>query len=322
VVDYAVRGAAAFRLVPTLRIRLRYAAGGRARALITYGLWSAVIQTGVSVISYTDAVVIGIFMTAAAITPFAFAVSLINYFSEVLVPIAQVFFPVFTKFDALSDAESIKRVYLQASRLMLLLSVSAGLVAWWCAPSFLALWIGPSILSENPWGSAATLFRILVVGAVAIAWQRIGCQVLMGTRRVRLQATLFMAEAACNLGLSVALIQPWGLTGVALGTTVPALIFNVGVHPYFTCQALKLPLRRYLATVLPRPGLAALVSGSVLFWFGHNLPSAVTWLELVSRATGAVALVLGVSLAVGMRSDERENIVTAPIRALLPGVRR
>lgn len=315
-VDYFLRMLAAYWLVPTLRIRLGYVAKASAREFIGYGLWSAIVQMGLRVVSYTDALVIGAFMPAAAVTPFSLAISLVNYLSDALFPVAQVFFPVFTQFDARAETEEIKRVYLQASRLMLLLSLSAGLLSGLCAHGFLLLWVGPSVLSGNQWGSAATLFQVLVVGASVTAWQRIGSQVLMGTRRVKLQAGLFLGEAVCNLGLSLALVRPLGLLGVALGTTIPALLFNVALHPYFTCRALGLPLRRYWLAVAPRPCLALGLSAVALYVFQQGLSDQGSWFALLSRTTVETGIVLLIAMVIGLRSGERDQVLVGPLRSM------
>ena len=60
---------------------------------------------------------------------------------------------------------------------------------------------------------------------VAVA-QRIGYQVLLGTRKVKLLALLFAAEGVSNLVISLALVRSYGLVGVAMGTLIPAVIFQ------------------------------------------------------------------------------------------------
>jgi O-antigen/teichoic acid export membrane protein len=312
--DYGIRSAVAFRLLPRLRLRFSVGFLRGASELFHYSFWSLTIQLGVRIISYTDALVIGAFMQAAAITPFALAVSLVTYVSEIVIPIAQVFFPIFTRLDAESDADAIRRLYLQGSRLMLLLASTLGVVSYAFAPAFFGLWVGPGVLSGNPWGSAATLFRILVVGAVAIGWQRLGCQVLLGTRRVKLQAFLFGGEGICNLALSIALVKPLGLVGVALGTTIPAVLFNVILHPSFTCRSIGLRVARYWLEVLPRPLLAASVGAVAIGVLRNAQGDPTTWPQLFIQAGAAALCAVASAAAIGVRRDERESLVARPLR--------
>ena len=60
---------------------------------------------------------------------------------------------------------------------------------------------------------------------IAVA-QRIGYQVLLGIRRVKLLALLFAAEGVSNLLISLALVRSYGLVGVAAGTLIPAILFQ------------------------------------------------------------------------------------------------
>jgi O-antigen/teichoic acid export membrane protein len=315
-VDYGARAFAAVRLVPQLHVSHAWIRTHSAKQFLGYGIWTSIVQTGVRVISYTDALVIGMVLNAAAITPFAIAVSLISYFSDLLVPITQVFFPVFTKLDAAGDRDELQRVFVASSRLMLLVCLGTALVCAACAYDFMNLWVGPSVLEQNPWGSAAIVFYVLAVGATLSGWQRLSIQVLLGMCRVELTAGLFAAEAVCNLMLSVVLAHKIGIVGVAWGTTAPSLLFNLVIVPIVTCRAVGVDVRQYLQATLVRPLAAAAVEAAALIAIAHQLAASSSWVTLFARAALSAIVVGAVALFIGMSKAERDATAWRPLRRL------
>lgn len=288
-VDYGVRCVVAHIVLPELEIRRRHVTLASAREFLGFGLWNVVIAGGMKLIGYTDAIVIGAFMPAAAITPFAVAVSLSAYFTEVITSANVVFFPRITRLDAEHDVAGIRWLYLRGSSLMALASVAGGVVAYLWAEDFLRLWLGPTVLEGNPYGSAAALFHILMVGTIATGATRIGYQVFLGTRRVKMLAALIIGEGIANLLISVLLVRRLGLVGVALGTTLPAVTLNALLHPVIVGRQLHIPFVEYLKMVYPR----VLLSGACVFliaWWIRGYARPANWTAFGAQT--ALTLVL------------------------------
>ena len=73
-----------------------------------------------------------------------------------------------------------------------------------------------------------------------------------------------------NLGLSVLLIGPFGLTGVAFGTAIPNVLFASMVL-VVACRELELTVGDYLKYVVPRATLGALPIVALLLWLKLGL---------------------------------------------------
>jgi O-antigen/teichoic acid export membrane protein len=313
-VDYLLRVVAAFRLMPQLRIRPERASMVAMRCLLVYGVWNIVIAGGIRLISYSDILVIGACLGAAAATPFALAANVVNYFAQMLIPVAQVFFPAFAGLDARGDLKRVRALYISGSRLMLTLaSVSATAATVWAA-DFFQLWIG----SGRPSTLTPTIFRVLLAAAVFSTWQRLGCQVLLGMGRVRTLAGLIFMEAAANLALSLWLVYALGPVGVAIGTLAPVAVFALMVHPAIVSRRIRLPLRDYYKAVLPGPIAAAAATGCILFPLRQMIAPA-HWASL-TMAGALTAAVLTVVLTVAV-PETRQRLGAATVR-LLPTMRR
>ena len=310
-VDYVIRCVVAYRIMPGLRVSPRLASAARARELAHFAVWNVVIAGSIRLISYSDAVVIAVFLPPAAITPFALATSLTDYFMRVFVPIGQVFFPALTERDALADAAGIRILFLSGTRLLAVIALPAALIAFWFCDAFFALWIGPAS-ADARYPSAASLFSVLIVASAMSAIQRVAYQVLLGSRRIRPLAICFIAEAAANVLISVALVGPVGLIGIALGTVIPALVIEGVIIPYLICRTYSISIIDYLLGVYGRAILITLVLYPLVYAITTRFP-ARTWGWFVLDGAIVGAALGGLIVSLGMSAAERRRFIWNPV---------
>lgn len=134
----------------------------------------------------------------------------------------------------------------------------------------------------------------LTVGHIVDLAQTGGQGVLMNSGHQRALALITSLEAVANLVLSIALIAPLGVVGVAVGTTIPMLVRGGLVYPVFASRKLGLPLAQYLRTaVMPALALTAPAVGLILLF--HLLPVDKGILPLGLVGLGAALLTLATS---------------------------
>jgi O-antigen/teichoic acid export membrane protein len=71
-------------------------------------------------------------------------------------------------------------------------------------------------------------------------------------------AKIYFAEALCNLALSIALIRPMGIYGVAWGTTLPSLAVSLIFWPWYVRHTLGIPVSTYLISTWLRPAITTM----------------------------------------------------------------
>src|SRR5207249_3936257 len=92
--------------------------------------------------------------------------------------------------------------------------------------------------------------------------QSVAARILYGMGNLRLFARLALVEAVMNLGLSLALVGPMGLEGVAIAVAGPNVLFCLFAIG-FTCRTLEVSAIRYLWAAWSRPLLAACMPAAV-----------------------------------------------------------
>ena len=254
------------------------------RKLATMGAAVSVIMVADVVRFQLDATVIGAFIHDAATSIAIFGIgtrlptiayAAIGVIGNTLVP----------RFSGLAETND------RAGMLSLLrgASLAQGLVTAFvlvsCAvlgPHFLGLWL------DNDWiGTSAHVMIILLPGYYIALLSGPATALLIGRGKLRGLTILTVAEAAVNLGLSIALVGPLGVYGVALGTTIPLALFRGVVFPYLLWKEIDFSPREYMKLHTP-----ALLVGFVMlvciFWMVY-IP-VHTWTRLVVSGVGVLVL--------------------------------
>jgi O-antigen/teichoic acid export membrane protein len=256
----------AFRLLPGLVFSPRAFARSSLAEIAHYGFFSFIIRVADQLIQATSVLVIGAFMTTVAVTYYAIGANLIPYYVAIITGITWTLMPLATAYDAQKDGDGLRRLWLAGTRAAFALSalIAGGLI--FLGHDFLSLWMGEKYVLGEPYPSSATILAILAAGYLVRLSNNVGVQVLFGMRRVRLLAALFGAEAMANLVLSVILIHPFGLVGVAMAVVTPMIIIQGLVLPLATSRRLGVPWGLNLCK---------------LFWGGLSVLGVMTGMSLL-----------------------------------------
>jgi O-antigen/teichoic acid export membrane protein len=254
------------RRYPAIRVRLREFDWGAVRKIFAFSLFVLVLNAGARLSFETDALVIGAFMDVSAIPHFTVANSFLIYLMEFMLAIAAVVMPLATKLHAQGKATELREVFLKWSKIALSLSIMAGLFLIVLGPRFIAWWIDPAF--ERP---AGQVLQILMVSyLVFLPMRGVALPILMGLGKPGLPTIGFLVTGLLNVGLSVLLVRPFGLAGVAIGTAIPNVLF-AGLVLVQTCRELDTPVADYVGYVVPRAVLGALPVLALLLWFKLGL---------------------------------------------------
>src|SRR5262249_12853091 len=155
------------------------------------------------------------------------------------------------------DHRAIRALLLDGVRYVvwLILPVQVGL--WVLGRPFLGLWLGETYALQS-----YPCMAILAIPLTLIMAQTVASRILYGIGRLRLASVLAIGEAVANLLLSVLLVGPLGISGVAWGTAVPSAVSAVLIMAY-TCRLYEISPGELLRQSFLRPLLAVLLPGAV-----------------------------------------------------------
>lgn len=225
------------------------------RSLAGMGAMWTIITVAEIVRFQLDAGVIGYFMPESPINISIFGVGTrlpsIAYTS--IGVIGGVLMPKFSGLSATGDTKEVLRLLRQAS-------VSTALVASLVlvnlavmGPQFLELWL------HKPWvASSGRILLMMLPGYFIALLAGPASNLLLGRAQLRGLATLTVVEALTNFTLSVALVRPFGIWGVGLGTVIPLAFFRGVVFPWLLNREIGIKPSQYFAMQGRGVGVGAL----------------------------------------------------------------
>jgi O-antigen/teichoic acid export membrane protein len=294
---YLVYRANAYRVFPELRLRLHFFARARLQEVTGFSVYMLLLDWANKINYSVDALVIGVFLDTTAVAIWAIAQRLAEATQRLTNQLNDVLFPNIVDHDAASRLDRLQTIFLVATRLSLATVLPIGGALILMADPLVRVWVGPDFA-----GSAIILQLLALVVIIRVANATAGT-VLKGAGRHRLLAFTNAATAVANLLLSVALIGPLGLPGVAIGTLVPVGIASMFVIFPACCRRVELAIGRALVeAVWPAVWPAAVMALYVAItrrYVGQTLPAVGA--EMIAAASVYAATFL----RFGVGADER-----------------
>lgn len=226
-----------------------------ARKLAGMGAAVTIISLAEIVRFQLDAAVLGFFLPESPVSISIFAVgtrlpsvaySSIGVIGSVLMP----------KFSGLTATGDNKQVFALLRRASLSTALVASLVLVNIAvlgPQFLELWL------HKPWIATSSKILLFMLPAYFVGvMSGPATSLLIGRAQLRGLATLTVVEAFVNFLLSIALVRPLGIWGVAIGTAVPLVFFRGVVFPFLLRRELGLAPLEYFGMHARGIGIGAL----------------------------------------------------------------
>lgn len=270
--------------------------------LFNYGKYVLLANIGDKIVFATDAIVIGIFLPIAALTPYAIAGTLIQNMRSVVMAMASIFNPLTSHLRAGGDETALQQVLCSGAKGAMTVGLPLCIGFIILGERFVLLWMGPEHASM-----ASKVMTALAAGyVIGLPYYTIS-GILYGLGVHRIVAVLRIVEGAMNLVLSIVLVNTIGLVGVAIGTAIPHVIIVGWILPRALPKAFTVDLREYYRVVYGRPLLAA-IPFALTCWIIRtaqpaDLPSFFLWVM-----SGLVTYVVPVWM-ISLNSDEHLHLM-------------
>jgi len=265
IIGSLVRAIIVFRI---LRVRLgwRYVDRSSFREIANYSAISFILMIAYKLRFKTDEIVIGTFLSVTAITYFSIGDRLLDYASEVVSSLAQIFVPMSGQSDARGDMDHLRKILVAGNRICAVIMFPMTAILVVLGKSVIEAWVGPRYVAA----SYPVLLTLVFPITTSLA-QAASPRILYGMARHQSLAWVTLMESIANLILSIVLIGPFGIVGDAAGTAIPLLCTNLYFMPRHLCRLLGIRVRTFLveAYTLPLLLVAPLVVALFILkrWF-------------------------------------------------------
>jgi len=245
------------RLLPFVSLKFSYLQRKMLRTLLRMSMSVFLLTVFVSVIYYTDRVVIALFVDIGLVTSYYIAWKL--YLIPAQVPAIGLYamIPAASELDAKQDFKALKSMFLRGTKYVIALCFALAVPVIFLSREILILWMGAE------YGQFYLIVIILIIALFFDFNNYVASQILIGMNRIKKFVKYYGITALLNLGLSLFLVsRGYGLVGVALGTTIPFVVMEVFFLRH-TFKVLGIKWREYargiMAKTLPYAGMSAAV---------------------------------------------------------------
>ena len=227
---------------------LQYVDRSTFREMATYGGTTLIIIIAARLRFKSDSVIIGTFLSAAAITYFNIGARIVDYAGEVVENLAQVFMPMSSHSDAQGNIDRLRRIFVAGNRFcaFTIFPICALLIV--LGKSVIQIWVGARYVER-----CYPVLLVLLLSSTLMLAQAASPRILFGMNKHRTWAIVTLIEGIVNIVLSIALVRPYGIMGDALGTALPLAATMIFFLPGHLCRQLQIRLTTYLreAYLLP-----------------------------------------------------------------------
>jgi O-antigen/teichoic acid export membrane protein len=316
VLTYGVYRANAYRVFPAMRVRLNLFRRDRLRELTSFSVFMALIDWANKLNYSIDAVVIGIMLGTGAVAVWSVGQRLAEATQRLTNQLNDILFPNIVDHNASERIDRLQRLFLVGTRLSLATVVPIAAVLMLMAGPLIRAWVGP--------GFDGSVIVVQLLASIVIV--RVGnataSTLLKGAGRHRLVAAVNVVTAIVNVSLSIALVKPLGLAGVAIGTLVPVSAAAIFILFPASCRRVGLSIRRaVMDAVWPAVWPAGMMAAYVLIsrpMIPQSLPAVLVSMGVAVSIYAAIFLAFGIDAAERRFYLSKVFEVTTRIRVLLP----
>ena len=278
-INFSIRGLInyfyACRYCPNFKIRLSLINCSDIARLWSFGGYFQLGRIGEMVTTSADAILIGIILGAAAVTPYTLTSKLACLISLTLATkLPNALFPALCQMFAKNEMDKLRRSFVGLAYYSTRLAIVGSIFILLANRHFVSLWVGPQFFGGN------------FLNAIFVSWAVVNTifhgvgSVLKASGDLRNWSIALVLEGVLNISISLLLIKPLGLAGVALGTTISRTLVTGIYVTVLTCRKVQISIWKFLLRGVFFPTLKSLPGFCAVVLFVMVVPYELGWLWL------------------------------------------
>jgi len=300
--EYATILFFAVKTFPHLEVGSSFFKKDRAMQLFRYSGKSFIAQIANMLRFKLDPFVIAGFLNLNLVTYYSVGARLMEYFVQFIMSAFGVMSPVFSQYEGRNDFDSIRRKFLDVTKISIIVSVFIGASIIYYGKSFIQRWMGPDFESSY------YVVLILCVPYITALMQNPSIGLLYGISKHHYFAITNICEGLLNLIISVILVKYYGIYGVAMGTGISMIILKIFVQPIFVCRVINLSLYKYYFKTLLLTTLKILIPLLLYFYIVEDYLKA-DYMNIIMLGTIQTLLFIPLIFFLVLQKEERQLII-------------
>ncbi len=280
-----------YRVFKPLHVAVEQVNRSMVRETYATSIWFLILAVSVKISFFTDNIVLGYFRTTGEVAVYSIAGRLAQYALIAVHAFNLVLMPVAAAYDAQADLTKQRRLLLLGTRASFAAAIFMATIFLAYGGRIIHIWVG------SGFEQAAVVLAILTLPLVTQSSQMTTLMVLQGMAKHKNLSLIYLTEACANLILSLILVRPYGMIGVALGTALTSTFSSLIAQPIYVCRVLSLGLvdyyrKAFLPVLVATAPLVATIVGFQYVWLPQKfITMAVFCILSAALYFGAVYLI-------------------------------
>ncbi|TVT94432.1 flippase [Haloferax volcanii] len=205
------------------------------QSIIGYSKYSSVAQVSGRIQSWMDVLMIGFFLTQAAVGAYEVAWRVTGPILLVGSAVGTTIFPQMSSWQANKDISSIERLFTKSIIPIYVIVIPAIIGGLLLSDEILGIIFG------SEFGQASIALVILLIGLIPRAIREITGKTLLGLDLPNLASRVAIIDIFLNVSLNLILIPRMGIVGAAIGTST-ALLISTSVQYHYVSRSIEVQL--------------------------------------------------------------------------------
>ena len=246
------------------------------------------------------------FLPIAQVTYYAVPVTLTQKFTLVQASVSTAVFPAASEMHSVNAQDRLQRLYLSATKLMLMLTLPLVILVALLAHPLMSAWLGASFGDAS-----AGILALLALGYGLTLLTGVPALIADATGHPHWTAAAATASAIINITLTLLFVPRYGAIGAAYALVINNALQGVVFILIVQTKLVRLPLLRVLRESVLRPALAgaglAIYALLVRGWIAN-------FAELILAGALGVAVYGALTLLAGVLDDREKTIAFELLR--------
>jgi O-antigen/teichoic acid export membrane protein len=244
-----------------------------------------------------DALVIGAFLSTSAVAVWTVGQRVAEVTQRLTNQLNDVLFPTVVDNSAAARTNRLQAIFIQGTRLSLGTVIPLGGATMLMAGPLVQAWVG------SQFSASVLVLRLLSLAVIIRVGNATAGTVLKGAGGHRLVAFTNVGAALVNIAISIALVRPFGLAGVAIGTVIPVCLASTLVLFPAGCRRVQLPVWRAVTEAVWPAVWPAAVMTAFLLATRDQIP--ITLPAVGAEMAVACAIYAGVFVFFAISAEQR-----------------
>jgi O-antigen/teichoic acid export membrane protein len=273
------------------------------RNIWSYSVYAFLVTIAVQLVYQTDNLVVGAFVSAAAVTFYSIGNSLCRYTDQIVAAMTSTFTPAASTYEAAGDVSGLRALYYNGTRVTMAFSLPIVITLILRGHTFIGVWMGQQYAHTS-----GIVLAILAAALMFSLQNTTAGSIAFGIGKHKMLAKWSVAEGVANLALSITLAHTrLHMYGVAIGTLVPSLVIHLILWPRYVSQLVSVTCIEVFRDVWGPVFLCAIPFAAASYAVDVFFP--VHHMITFFLQTAALLPVFGIAVGLMFRENVRRQIL-------------